>query len=304
MRARRYIAPLLRLTALFGVLGAILLYLDYRSARASVVERLLGIGKRMAPYLDDARGTEGPRELHLNGLTLYVAAGHSAHPPALVRRWYADRYAGKGSAMELITDELKRQKVLPPTATGLTQASFGDDAQGGIAALDVGSVGSLRELAARLTHLGDGAVGRVGALRYLYYERTGDGGTRFLTVWSDERFDFAQLLPAPGGDTPGRDVVGVPRYPGTLRVLSSDERGTAGQLAVYMGGGAPELAEAFYVARMQTLGWSLDPRFAEVARAEGRRAQRFVSRDGHEVVIDESHAGDDQGVTITVVQLH
>jgi hypothetical protein len=96
----------------------------------------------------------------------------------------------------------------------------------------------------------------------------------------------------------------VPRYPGTARILSADERGAAGQLALYSGnGGAPELAEAFYRARMQTLGWRLDARFEAVAHAQGRRALRCLSGDGHEVVIDCSDARDGRGVTVTVVQL-
>jgi hypothetical protein len=304
MRLRRVLAPVLRLGTFVAVVAVVVLYLDYRSARASVMERLLGLGRRMAPYLDDARATEGPRELHLNGLVLHVAAGRTAHPPALVRRWYADRYAGKGSALDLLTEELKRQQLLPPTVSALTQASFGDDAQGGLAALDLGGVTSIREIAERLRGLGDGRLGRIGALRYLYYERTADGGTRFVTVWNDDRFDLAQLLPAADGDAPGRDVINVPRYPGTKRVLAADERGAAGQMAVYVGAGSPEVAEAFYQARLQTLGWSLDPRFSEVARNQGRRSLRALSKDGHEVVIDASDERDGQGVTVTVLQLH
>jgi hypothetical protein len=305
LRARRYLAPLTRLTLFLAVVAGVLAWIDHRTARASVMEHLLGIGRRMAPYLDDGRGTEGPRQLHINGLRLQVAAGHTSHPPALVRRWYADRYAGRGSALDVLTEELKRQRLIPPSATALSQASFGDERQGGLAALDVGDVGSLRALAERLIHAGSGDIAQVGALRYLYYERSADGGTRFLTVWSDERFDLAQLVPGRDGDAPGRDIANVPRYPGTARVLSADERGAAGQLALYVGGGAaPELAQAFYRARMPTLGWRLDPRFEQVAEAQGRRALRCLSGDGHEVVIDCSDGHDGHGLTVTVVQLH
>jgi hypothetical protein len=48
-RARRYIRPVLRLTAFVAVVALVLLYVDYRVAKASVMERLLGIGQRMAP---------------------------------------------------------------------------------------------------------------------------------------------------------------------------------------------------------------------------------------------------------------
>src|SRR5260370_39682510 len=113
MRARRYTAAVLRLAAFIFVVAAVLLYIDYRVARASVMERLLGIGQRMAPYLDDARVVEKPREVHMNGLRMWVAAGHTEHPPAMVRHWDAERYAGKGSAPDVRTEALKTVKGLP-----------------------------------------------------------------------------------------------------------------------------------------------------------------------------------------------
>jgi hypothetical protein len=290
------------LTVFIACCMAVLFYLDYRSAKASVMERLLGIGQRMAPFLDDARSTEGPRELHINGVKLWAAAGHTTQPSSLVRRFYADRYAGRGSAMDTITEELKKQKIVPPAATGLTQASFGDDNQGGLAALDAGDGIDLRGLARRLAHVDDGKMGVVGALRYVYWERTGDGGTRFLTVWTDDKLDLMRLLPAADGDAPGRDVPNVPRYPGTQRILSADERGAFGAMAVYRGGGSPDLALAFYTARLRTLGWQLDPRFSDVASRQGGRTLRALSKEGHEVLIDCSE-DDDRQLIVTVIAM-
>jgi hypothetical protein len=306
MAALRKIAPFARLTLFIACCAGVLLYADYRSARASVMERLLGVGQRMAPFLDDGRSTEAPRELHINGVKLWAAAGQTSQPPALVRRFYADRYAGRGSAMDTLAEELKRQHALPATATGLTQASFGDDTRGGMAALDSGDGVDLRSLARRLAHAGDGKMGEVGRLRYVYWERSGNGGTRFLTVWTDDKLDLAKLLPASDGDVPGRDVPNVPRYPGTRRILAADERGAFGAMAVYAGSGSPELALAFYTARLNTLGWQLDPRFSDVASRQGNRTLRAVSRDGHEVMIDCSDAPNDVGgrdLVVTVIAL-
>ena len=304
MGARRYIVPVLRLACFVGVLALMLGYIDYRVARASVVERLLGIGQRMAPYLDDARAVEAPRELHVNGVTLWAAAGHSEHPPDAVKRWYAQRYAGKGSATDVMTEELKALKVVPPSVSGLSQASFGDDHLGGMAALDLGGGLTLRTLAPMIGNLARGKIGEVGHLRYMYYERTPSGGTRFLTIWTDNHFDLTRLLPDGEGDAPGRDVADVPRYPGTVRVLSSDERGKPGQLAVYTGAGSPDTAALFYDARMRTLGWQADPRFADAAEKQGLRSTRYLNARGHEVVVDLADQKDGQGLTVTVVQLH
>jgi hypothetical protein len=305
MRARRYIWPLLRLGTFIAVCCAVLLYADYRVARASVMEHLLGIGQRMAPFLDDARGVEPPREVHVNGLRMWVAAGHTEHRPAEVRSWYAARYAGKGSATDTMTEALKAVKMLPPSVTGLSQAQFGDDHMGGMAALDLGEHVDLRMLQTALRKLVTGKIGEAGHFRYLYYERTETGGTRFLTVWTDDQFDLTKFLPSGSEDAPGRDIEDVPRFPGTVRVLSGDERGRAAQMAVYSGPGSTETAALFYDARMRTLGWQADPRFASAAGRQGLHSARYMNAKGHEVVVDlapEEREG--QRLAVTVILLH
>jgi hypothetical protein len=140
----------------------------------------------------------------------------------------------------------------------------------------------------------------------VYFERTGEGGTRYLTIWTDDQFDLTKFLPAgENDDAPGRDIEGVPRYPGTIRVLSADERGRAAQMAVYNGTGSPETAFMFYQARMQTMGWAPDPRFAKYAQNNGMHSLRFMNQKGHEIFIDLT--ADDrrgQGLTVTMLQLH
>ncbi len=302
-RARRYLAPVARITVFIGVLVAVLLYVDYRIARASVMDRLLGIGQRMAPFMDNARGVEPPRELHVNGLRLWAAAGTTEQPPMLVRRWYAERYAGKGTAMDLATDAFKAAKLLPPSVNGLSQSQFGDDNIGGMAALDLGGGLTMKTLRPMIAKLAAGKIGEVGHLRYLYYEKLPTGGTRYLTIWTDDAFDLTKLLPSGSEDAPGRDLDDVPRYPGTVRVLSADERGKPGQMVVYTGAGSPDTAAMFYDARMRTLGWQSDPRFADAALQQGLRSRRFLNGKGHEVVVDLTDADKGQGLTVTAIQL-
>jgi hypothetical protein len=305
-RARRYIAPMARLTIFVVTCAAVLLYIDFRVAKASVMERLLGIGQRMAPFMDDARGIEPPREVHMNGLRMWVAAGKTDRSPSEVRRWYAERYAGRGTATDVITEGLKAVKALPPSVSGLTQAQFGDDNVGGVAALDLGQGTTLKMIKQSLNKLATGKIGEVGHLRYMYFERTGEGGTRYITIWTDDQFDLTQFLPQGGqDDAPGKDIDDVPRYPGTIRVLSADERGRAAQMAVYNGTGSPETAAMFYQGRMKTMGWAQDPRFTQYASQQGMHSLRFMNAKGHEVVIDLT--SDDrrgQGLTVTLLQLH
>ena len=296
---------MLRLATFIAALCALLLYLDYRVARASVMEHLLGIGQRMAPFLDDAHSVEAPREVHVNGLRMWVAAGHTDHRPAEVRSWYAARYAGKGTVTDVMTEALKSAKMLPPTVDGLSQAEFGDDRMGGMAALDMGNHVDIRMLQNALRKLVTGKIGEVGHFRYLYYERNETGGTRFLTVWTDDQFDLTKFMPSGSEDAPGRDIQDVPRFPGTYRVLSGDERGRAAQMAVYTGPGSPETAAMFYDARMSTLGWQSDPHFSAAAGKQGLHSTRYMNAKGHEVVVDLAPEEVNSGrVTVTVIQLH
>ena len=299
----RYTMPLLRLTVFVLACAAVLVYVDYRVAEASVMERMLGIGQRMAPYLDDGRSTEAPRQVRVNGVRLHVAAGHTDHPAAQVRKWYSDRYASKDDAFAQLAADLKKRGAMPANAPAPNQMVFGSDKQGGVAALDFGERMSWEALKNRFAQfLGKGDLGSIAKLRYVYYEADGSRGTRFLTIWTDEKFNLTKLMPGDKRDAEGFDIEGVPRYPGTVRCLSAEERGMPQRLVVYEGGGSPETAEMFYRARMKTLGWESDEAFAKLAQKQHKRSLKFGNGAGHEVVLDLSDATNGQGLTVAIVQ--
>ncbi|HEY7957211.1 MAG TPA: hypothetical protein VII38_18020 [Polyangia bacterium] len=302
MAKRHYFRPILRLSIFLAVSAAMLVALDWHAARASVVDRLLGLSQRMAPYLDDGRSTELPRRVSINGVGLYVAAGHTDQPPEFVRKWYEDRYAARGDGLEEVTKKMRASGALPPSAPGLNQLAFGNDNRGGVAALDFGDKLSMEGLKARFARfIGSGDLGSIARLRYVYYQKTGHGGTRFLTVWTDEKFKLDQLMPVENRDAVGFDLEGVPRYPGTIRVLSAAELGKAQRIVVYDGPGSPETAEMFYRARMHTLGWMEDETFSSLAAKQGKHALKFGNRAGHEVVLDLASATG-QGLTVCAIQ--
>jgi hypothetical protein len=295
-----------RMTLFFAVCVAALLYIDYRAARASVMDRLLGLGQRMAPYLEDGRATEAPRLVRINGVRMHVAAGATSHSPAMVKGWYQERYAARGDGMAKVTEDLRARGAIPPEAPALNQLAFGDERQGGLAALDFGDKLSLEMLKERLSRfVGTGDLGSIARLRYVYWEKRGEGGTRFLTVWTDEKFKISDLVPGERRDAPGSDLEGVPRFPGTVRVLSAAEQGMPQQMAVYDGAGSPATAELFYRARMKQAGWSEDTTFTAIAQKHGRRASRWTNAKGREVVLDLTESRDNEtGVTIVALQTH
>jgi hypothetical protein len=301
---RQHLYGSLRVAAFLAVVAAVLLYVDYRAARASVFERILGVTQRMVPYLDDPRTTEAPRSVHVNGARFHVAAGHTAHPPEQVRKFYRDRYRGKDGGLSALADDLKRRGAAVPALPG-DGFEFGDAQRGGVAALDWGDgKQGLPELATRLKRLvATGDLGELARLRYCYTERDEQGGTRFLTVWTDERFNLHQLLPPAGGqDAPGFDLDGVPRYPGSVRTLSMDESGVTQRMSVYESlVGSPEAASLFYRGHMKTLGWTEETTFSDLAANESKVGLHFL-RDGHEVFLTLSDRQGGQGLSVVAMQ--
>src|SRR5262245_13222693 len=215
---------------------------------------------------------------------MQVAAGHTDHPPQFVRKWYQARYASKDDGLAKVADDLRKKGAMPPELMSLNQLQFGNDEMGGVAALDFGATLSMSQLKDRLEKfVKTGDMSALGSARYVYYEKNEKGGTRFLTVWTDDKFNLYKVMPTDRRDAEGSDFEDVPRYPGTVRVLSAEERGMPQRVAVYDGAGSPDAAEMFYRARMQTLGWRVDDTFARLAKKKGHTSLRFENAKGHEV---------------------
>ncbi len=276
-----------------------LIYVDYRIARASVSDRLLGLGQRIAPYLDDARGIEAPREFHLNGVKIFGAVGHTAHPVSNVRKFYQERYHATGEVVDGIDRVIAKKGARVPEH--LNELSFGDDRQGGMLAADLGeklTYGTLKKRMQKFISSGD--VGDLFHLRYVYFEKTGDNGTRYLTLWSDEM--NLSRLGGNGGDVPGTDPQDVPRFPGSVRSLVAEERGMPQRVVVYDAVGSPAIAKQFYRMHMAEKGWVEDEDFTRLSEREGRNALHFARAEGREVVVDATTHSDGNGISICVVQ--
>ncbi len=298
---RRYAMPLLRLTGFLFVCGVITSFIGYRSARASIFERLLDFTHKMRPYLDDAAKREKPRVVRINGVTLHVAAGHSDDPPAAVRAWYASAYRADGTFAPLAKEARRRGKELD--ADALNQLQFGDDDEGGLVALDLGSGTSAVTLARRLAaFVASGDVGPLAAVSFVYVKRSPSGGTQYLSMWSDEKFSLFDLVPDGRTDAPGDDLEDVPRLPGSVRILSVAERGMPQRIVVYSERAVtPESASLFYRARMRTLGWTPEDDDGADGAGGRRKALRW-SHDGHQVLVSVSPSRDGERVVVTLLE--
>lgn len=291
----------LRVSVFLLSVAAILLYVDYRVARATVVERLIGLGGRMAAYLDDDRATEAPRHMQLNGVKLHFAVGRTMDPPVTLRSWYRQRYAAEGKGLDALRQKLIQSGKVPPDGLPpLNSFMFGNDRAGGMAALDFGDetdpVAVVHKLM-RSENEGGAAV----RLRYLYYQREGDGGCRYLTVWTDESFRLSRLVPGRGQDAEGEDPPQLPRFPGSQRTLFAQETGLPQRIFIYEVPAAAEAVRDFYRAAGRSRGWREDEPAARVSQRGGEEIMRLEGPAGIEYVIGIAPAGRTDKSVLTVL---
>jgi hypothetical protein len=77
-------------------------------------------------------------------------------------------------------------------------------------------------------------------------------------MWTNSAFNLYRILPRPGADAAGRDLVGLPRPPGSQRILSAWEARRPSGVLVYrvVGKSAAEI-ESFYRTELPRNGWSI-----------------------------------------------
>ncbi len=263
-----------------------------RMARATVYERLLGMGSDMAKFLDDGDTTGRPREIRLNGQKLQVATGSTQQSVRDVLGFYGKRYGGRDGGMRQhfqkmideghTKDPERLKKILargPLNAMTEVRGDGGGDL-GFSAFTDLGAPDgepkALMERANRFSK--SGQLSDMGAVYYVYARRSGDKTTFFL-MWADKDFNVLDLVGhkdhGGAGDLPGEDLPGVPRFPGSRRIFSSSEPAKNYAVAGYDLPTDPGTAKAFFRARMAAEGWAADAGF-DRALTEARKHKDVI----------------------------
>jgi hypothetical protein len=222
-----------------------------RSARADFTEVLWGVGSQIMAF--PGAHDEGARQLQLNGV----------------------RLSFRTQTVEAsLADVLDHYEAVCGTAIA-TQTARNDHA-GYVACLDMGDASQdLGALVNRLVSFSEtGDLRELGAPRYVLARRvaSGSGDKVFLlTMWADSAFDLYRMLPRAGADAAGRDLVGVPRPPGSQRILSAWEaRQPSGVLVYRVAAKSAEELESFYRAELPRAGWTIIERNpSESVRVDG-----------------------------------
>lgn len=247
----RKLAQLIRL-GLFAALvcaaaGASVL----RSAQADATEALWDAGSQIMAF--PGAPNESVRHLQLNGARLSFRTR---------------------TVDASVADVLDHYEAACETAVA-TQTARSDDA-GYVACLDVGDAPQgLSELVKRLVSFsGTGDLRELGALRYVLARNVAgrSADTVFvLTMWTDSALNLYKMMPRDAVDAAGRDLVGVPRPPGSYRILSAwEERQPSGVLVYRVAAKSPGELESFYRATLPKSGWTLIERnHSESVRVDG-----------------------------------
>jgi hypothetical protein len=121
---------------------------------------------------------------------------------------------------------------------------------------------------------------QIGRLRYASVNESATG-SKVTTVWTDDNFDLAALIPKEGQDAPGGDPGVMSRPTDAVRMLSGAAENTPYRVFLYETKQSPKAAIDAYDATMFAAGWVsvVPPQLVAANTHEGYEAHAYM-RDG------------------------
>lgn len=249
----RSLAPFLRAGVFVGSISVMAGAFVLGSARAEVAEALWDASSKIMAF--PGAPHEGVRHLQLNGARLSFRT-HTVEAS--------------------LADVLDHYEAACATALAIQTRHDGDG--GYVACLDVGdvaqSLGALVDRFVRFSETGD--LQELGALRYVLARNVARRPAEkvfVLTMWTDSTLNLYEMMPRDGADAAGRDLIGVPRPPGSFRILSAwEEQQPSGVLVYRVVAKSPSELESFYRGTLPESGWRLIERDdSESVQLDGSR---------------------------------
>jgi len=291
---------------------------DENSVEAKVFERLTFYTRSMPQYLFDDRTTSEPRKALVNGNTSYFTVGKSKDDISKILDFYAKRYppqpVGKidDDILKKVSDRKLKQCLVNMNALfGCMNESqhfrMERDDFGFFGAIEFNDpdlmLGSEKFVKKYENAMTTGEFGKIGTGRIVIaLKNPGTQDTRIINLWTDRDFNLKKFLPDEKGDMGGKDIPGVPRYPGSLRLLVIEQENTLtyDTLVSYEGGGGVVGNILFYHSRMEDGGWKTDPIFEKVISEQSMENFMFYTKKGRECTI---HIQEDEytGKIITTI---
>ncbi|MCP4714764.1 MAG: hypothetical protein GY868_06565 [Deltaproteobacteria bacterium] len=302
---------ILFITAAIGWFGFRFGY-PIKHAQADVYQQLLHFTQAMPDYLFQENKTSGPRKIMFNGLTTHMSVGKTTDTIEQVLDFYEKKYAQQPEIMfdEDLEGEWLRDDLIEIEArSNLTDSHLrieGED-YGLWATFEVNEELSKRideEGADALSDdLSRGAIGKAATGRVVMVLKEEKSNTsRIITLWTDRDFNLTNLTPNAFGDTAGRDIEEIPRYPNSKRTLCVEQENSDTQdtMIVYEGPGTIAAVVLFYRSRMTGAGWNENRTFKQQAREQSLENVLFFYRNSRECTL-QINRNKETGKTITTV---
>jgi len=275
------LVPLVRLGLFVAAVCVLAAALLLRSARADVTEALWALGSQIAGF--PGAPHEGVRQLQLNGT----------------------RISFRAQTVEAsLADVLAHYEAT--CGTPIATQSARSDSAGYVACLDMGDppqeLGALANRFLRFSETGD--LRELGDPHYILARRVESGSedkTFLFTMWVESGFNLYRMLPSAGADAAGRDFVGVPRPPGSQRILSAWEEHQPSGVLVYrvVGKSADEL-ESFYRSQLPRNGWTIIEQHPSESMQVDDTHMLSAEKDNRLVTV-LSHPGEASQTVLTVL---
>jgi len=244
LRVGMYVAVVLCASSLFAA----------HRAKADVAKSGMALGRELSPLLDEMNGDS--HRLDLNGQPLFMNVSFTDLPITQILDKYEEACrAGKADYWkDLPASKMPVSKELGSVLrTGVVRSET--NGEGVVLCLVKGNGTPAGFADATRAFAKSRDLGSLGKLRYAYVKPSKSQGSRVLTLWTEDSFNFEQLAPSDDSEPAGRDPVGLPRLPGSSRLLSAEIAGSPFGMYVYRAKGSPEAAAAYFDKALYDQGW-------------------------------------------------
>jgi hypothetical protein len=273
-----------------------------RSAYGDVTASALALGHELGKMGDVGE----KRPVRLNGQPIYVTSTTESTPlsEVLDRMEAICRENSVGLVKELddLTEELKKELPSGPDSAEAAGIVRKEEATSGFVACfarDANEREKATDVAARLVEVIEtGELSKLGKLRYLFGERTKEGRTHIVAVWTDGPFNLYSLFPQFEGDAPGADPKDVPRPIDSSRLLTADIEGVPYGIHMYESAARYTDVLANYDEELPKRGWE-----AVLTDPGGEAEERVYQRGGVDLMIFAGRGASDDRTIVSLVQM-
>ena len=250
----------LRVSAFVSVALVVVLLFNLHQVRGQVGERMLSVGRELAPLSDFLRGTQSAR---LNGENMFLASTVSDQPLAEVLNRFEqhclEQAGGLPEAFAALPQGAREQvSGKAPAAWRLRHGVVREEKAGEgmvVCVARPGQDGLKAWVADVRRFLRDGELSHLGELRYVYAQRTETGRTHVLTTFTQGSFNLyralGQLEPTSGGR-----LEAVPLPPNAQRPMTFSVDGMPYAVQLFQVPGKPEQITRYYLDTLPGLGWT------------------------------------------------